>query len=78
MIALAPRSMLVPGFVARLRYLVRLRRNHEDELNARGLALLDDMIVRSFRDCLTVGAVKEAREACETIRIPKLRRRRAA
>lgn len=78
MIALAPRSMLAAGFLMRLRRLLRLRRDHADEMNARGLALMDDMIVRSFRDCLEVGAGDEARLLTASIRsaIPIRKRRR--
>lgn len=68
MIDLAPRSVLADGFLARLRRLLRLRRDHAEEMNAQGVSLMDNCIVATFQDCVRVGAAEEARKIMADVR----------
>lgn len=68
MIATANRTMLALGFLARLRRLVEIRKNRENELNDKGIRLIENMIVRSYQDCLSVGAMREAQRIVEVLR----------
>lgn len=47
----ASRSSLREGHLARLRGLLRLRRQHQHELNEQGLRLLDHAIFAAYCDC---------------------------
>lgn len=49
-------------YLGRLRRLIRLRRQHEQELNARGIRLLDRTIFAAYYDCRNAGLEREARE----------------
>jgi hypothetical protein len=49
-------------YLRRLERLVRLRRVHEEELNERGIRLLDHAIFAAYCDCRAVGAEREARD----------------
>lgn len=42
------------GFIERLRHLLWLKRDHFDELNARGVAMLNRAIISSFDDCVSL------------------------
>jgi len=44
------------AYLGRLRRLLRLRSHHHEELNERGLWLLDRSIFATYRDCLGLGA----------------------
>lgn len=56
------------AFLWRLRYVVRLRREFAEKMNARGVRLLDDAIVTSYADCAAAGMEAEARAALETLK----------
>ena len=56
-------------YTQRLRRLMRLRHDHEDELNGQGLRLLDKAIFAAYCACRDVGAETKAREVLRTANI---------
>lgn len=81
--ATAPISRATPeqlrdGYLARLRRLLRLRRDHFDELNDQGLRLLDRSIFAAYCDCIDIGQGDAARDVLKDVRltVPLSRARR--
>ncbi len=81
--AAAPISRATPeqlrdGYLARLRRLLRLRRDHFDELNDQGLRLLDRSIFAAYCDCIDIGQGDAARAVLKDVRltVPLSRARR--
>lgn len=60
-LAQARPDALRASYLARMKRLLRLRRQHQHELNERGLRLLDHAIFAAYCDCREVGAEREAR-----------------
>ncbi len=60
-IAHAKPDQLRDGYLSRLRRLLRLRRDHFDELNEQGLRLLDRSIFAAYCDCLDIGQGEAAK-----------------
>lgn len=58
----AQTSSLRDVYLSRLERLVRLRCQHEQELNGRGIRLLDRTIFAVYYDCRRAGLEREARE----------------
>ena len=58
----ARRTSLRGVYLGRLKRLLRLRREHDQELNSQGLLLLDRAIFAAFCDCRDVGAKGKARD----------------
>ncbi len=56
-------------YTKRLRRLLRLRHDHEDELNGQGLRLLDKAIFAAYCACRDVGAETKAREVLRTANV---------
>ncbi|MBF6599915.1 MAG: hypothetical protein IVW36_05340, partial [Dehalococcoidia bacterium] len=54
-VARARPEQLKDGYLNRLRRLLRLRRDHFEELNDAGLRLLDRSIFAAYCDCLDIG-----------------------
>lgn len=81
-IAQAKPEQLSYGYVQRLRRLLRIRRDHYDELNEQGLRLLDRSIFAAYCDCLDIGQGYEAKEVLKDVRLtlalPKSTRRNAS
>ena len=48
-------EQLREGYLSRLRRLLRLRRDHFEELNEQGLKLLDRSIFAAYCDCIDIG-----------------------
>ncbi len=48
-------------YLERLQRLLRLRQEHEQDLNTQGLHLLDRSIFTAFCDCRDLGVAEEAR-----------------
>ncbi|HZP57046.1 MAG TPA: hypothetical protein VFC53_05775 [Dehalococcoidia bacterium] len=57
------------GYLNRLRRLLRLRRDHFDELNEQGLRLLDRSIFAAYCDCLDIGQGEAARAVLKDVRL---------
>lgn len=57
------------GHTDRLKRLLRLRRDHFDELNDAGLRLLDRSIFATFCDCVDIGQREEARGILNGVRL---------
>ena len=57
------------GYLARLRRLLRLRRDHFEELNDQGLRLLDRSIFAAYCDCIDIGQGDAAREVLKDVRL---------
>jgi len=57
----ASRAALRSVYLERLQRLLRLRGQHERDLNAQGLRLLNRSIFTAYCDCREVGAGEEAR-----------------
>jgi len=53
-------AALREGYLARLRRLLKLRRQHEQELNEQGLRLLDRAIFAAYCDCRDAGLHRQA------------------
>ena len=68
-IAHAQPDQLRDGYLSRLRRLLRLRRDHFDELNEQGLRLLDRSIFAAYCDCLDIGQGESARNILKDVRL---------
>lgn len=68
-IAHAKPDQLRDGYLSRLRRLLRLRRDHFDELNEQGLRLLDRSIFAAYCDCIDIGQVDAARNILKDVRL---------
>lgn len=68
-IAGAKPEQLRDGYLQRLRRLLRLRRDHFDELNEAGLRLLDRSIFSAYCDCLDIGQGEAARAVLKDVRL---------
>ena len=56
------RASLRGVYLRRLKRLLRLRREHNGDLNTQGIRLLDRSIFAAYCDCLDVGVGEKARE----------------
>ena len=65
----ATSEQLREGYLARLRRLLRLRRDHFDELNEQGLRLLDRSIFAAYCDCLDIGQGDAARAVLKDVQL---------
>ena len=78
-IAHARPEQLRDGYLNRLRRLLRLRRDHFEELNEQGLRLLDRSIFAAYCDCIDIGQGEAARQVLKDVRLtlalPKERKR---
>jgi hypothetical protein len=68
-IAHAKPDQLRDGYLSRLRRLLRLRRDHFDELNEQGLRLLDRSIFAAYCDCLDIGQGDAAKNILKDVRL---------
>ena len=68
-IAHAKPDQLRDGYLSRLRRLLRLRRDHFDELNEQGLRLLDRSIFAAYCDCLDIGQGDAAKTILKDVRL---------
>ncbi len=68
-IARATPDQLKDGYLNRLRRLLRLRRDHFEELNDQGLRLLDRSIFAAYCDCLDIGEGNAARDVLKDVRL---------
>lgn len=68
-IAHAKPDQLRDGYLSRLRRLLRLRRDHFDELNEQGLRLLDRSIFAAYCDCLDIGQGEAAKGILKDVRL---------
>lgn len=68
-IAHAKPDQLRDGYLSRLRRLLRLRRDHFDELNEQGLRLLDRSIFAAYCDCIDIGQSEAARNILKDVRL---------
>jgi hypothetical protein len=68
-IAAATTDQLREGYLQRLRRLLRLRRDHFDELNEQGLRLLDRSIFAAYCDCIDIGQGDAARAILKDVRL---------
>jgi hypothetical protein len=77
-LAAATSDQLREGYLQRLRRLLRLRRDHFEELNEQGLRLLDRSIFAAYCDCLDIGQGDAARSVLKDVRltVPMTRRAR--
>ena len=64
----SPESLRVV-YTKRLRRLLRLRHDHESELNGQGIRLLDKAIFAAYCACRDVGAETKAREVLRTANV---------
>ncbi len=62
-------DQLRDGYLNRLRRLLRLRRDHFDELNEQGLRLLDRSIFASYCDCIDIGQGDAAKAVLKDVRL---------
>lgn len=62
-------EQLRDGYLNRLRRLVRLRRDHFEELNEQGLRLLDRSIFAAYCDCLDIGQKDVAISVLKDVRL---------
>ncbi len=62
-------AQLREGYISRLRRLLRLRRDHFEELNDQGLRLLDRSIFAAYCDCLDIGEGDAARAVLKDVRL---------
>jgi hypothetical protein len=62
-------DQLRDGYLSRLRRLLRLRRDHFDELNEQGLRLLDRSIFAAYCDCLDIGQGDAASAVLKDVRL---------
>ncbi len=62
-------EQLREGYLQRLRRLLRLRRDHYDELNEQGLRLLDRSIFAAYCDCLDIGHGDAAKNVLKDVRL---------
>jgi hypothetical protein len=68
-IAPATPEQLREGYLGRLRRLLRLRRDHFEELNDQGLRLLDRSIFTAYCDCLDIGEGDAAKSVLKDVRL---------
>ena len=68
-IAPATTAQLKDGYLSRLRRLLRLRRDHFEELNDQGLRLLDRSIFAAYCDCLDIGEGDAAKDVLKDVRL---------
>ena len=68
-IAHAKPEQLRDGYLNRLRRLLRLRRDHFEELNEQGLRLLDRSIFAAYCDCLDIGQGDAAKSVLKDVRL---------
>jgi hypothetical protein len=68
-IARATPEQLRDGYLNRLRRLLRLRRDHYDELNDQGVRLLDRSIFAAYCDCIDIGQAEAARNVLKDVRL---------
>lgn len=68
-IAHAKPDQLRDGYLQRLRRLLRLRRDHYDELNEQGLRLLDRSIFAAYCDCIDIGQGDAAKGVLKDVRL---------
>lgn len=68
-IARATPDQLREGYLTRLRRLLRLRRDHFDELNEQGLRLLDRSIFAAYCDCIDIGQGDAAKGVLKDVRL---------
>lgn len=68
-IAHAGPDQLRDGYLSRLRRLLRLRRDHFEELNEAGLRLLDRSIFAAYCDCIDIGQGDAARAVLKDVRL---------
>jgi hypothetical protein len=68
-IAHAQPDQLRDGYLARLRRLLRLRRDHFEELNEQGLRLLDRSIFAAYCDCIDIGHGEAAKNVLKDVRL---------
>ncbi len=64
----SPESLRVV-YTKRLRRLLRLRHDHEEELNVQGLRLLDRAIFAAYCACRDVGAEAKAKKVLATANV---------
>ena len=62
-------DQLRDGYLNRLRRLLRLRRDHFEELNDQGLRLLDRSIFAAYCDCIDIGQGEAARAVLKDVRL---------
>ncbi len=62
-------EQLRDGYLNRLRRLLRLRRDHFEELNEQGLRLLDRSIFAAYCDCLDIGQGDAAKSVLKDVRL---------
>lgn len=62
-------DQLRDGYLNRLRRLLRLRRDHFDELNDQGLRLLDRSIFAAYCDCIDIGQGEAAKAVLKDVRL---------
>ena len=67
--ATASPAELREGYISRLRRLLRLRRDHFEELNDQGLRLLDRSIFAAYCDCLDIGEGDAAKSVLKDVRL---------
>lgn len=68
-IAHARPEQLSEGYLSRLRRLLRLRRDHFEELNEQGLRLLDRSIFAAYCDCIDIGQGEAAKGVLKDVRL---------
>lgn len=68
-IASATPEQLRDGMLSSLRRMLRIRRDHFDELSPAGLWLLDRCIFARFVDCRAIGLEAEARKVLGDVRM---------
>lgn len=68
-LARATPDQLREGYIFRLRRLLRLRRDHFEELNDQGLRLLDRSIFSVYCDCLDIGQGAAAKRVLKDVRL---------
>ena len=57
------------GYLNRLRRLLRLRRDHFEELNEQGLRLLDRSIFAAYVDCIDINQGDAAKAVLKDVRL---------
>lgn len=62
-------EQLREGYLSRLRRLLRLRRDHFEELNEQGLRLLDRSIFAAYCDCIDIGQGDAAKGVLKDVRL---------
>jgi hypothetical protein len=68
-VARAKPEQLRDGYLTRLRRLLRLRRDHLEDLNEQGLRLLDRSIFAAYCDCIDIGEGDAARSVLKDVRL---------